>query len=118
MRRKLDVLRRFDENKSGRLEFSEREAARAYLADERRRAPAFPHAPHQPQPPGPAGRGGFSGPFARLPAPIPGPRVEQSDVVPVDPSVALYEPATLRTVFLTFDRNDWEQELAEFYDTD
>ncbi len=30
----------------------------------------------------------------------------------------LYDPATLRTIFLTFENRDWEEELAFFYNTD
>ena len=34
------------------------------------------------------------------------------------PNAPLYDPLTLRTVFLEFDNADWEKELADFYHTD
>jgi hypothetical protein len=48
----------------------------------------------------------------------PGPRVSPADVKPVDKGVSLYDPGTLRTLFLDFDAADWESELADFRDTD
>jgi hypothetical protein len=112
-RQKLKVAARFDENHDGRLEFSEREAARAYIAAERSQAPAFPPHPRQQgvAPP-------WRGPFADLAAPTPGPRLLPGDVAQVSIDADLYEPTALRTFWVTFDRDDWEKELADFYDSD
>ena len=47
----------------------------------------------------------------------PGPRVKPEDV-PTYPDKPLYEPTVLRTLFLTFENKDWEQELQDFHGTD
>ena len=41
-----------------------------------------------------------------------------SDVKPVPASVPVYDAGTLRTVFLQFENEDWEDELTDFYHTD
>jgi hypothetical protein len=38
--------------------------------------------------------------------------------VPAYPDAPLYDPFTLRTLFLDFENDDWEQELADFNNTD
>ena len=48
---------------------------------------------------------------------MPGPKLTPEDVQPF-PDSALYDPNVLRTIFLEFENADWEQELAEFYNTD
>ena len=37
---------------------------------------------------------------------------------PRERRMPLYDPATLRTIFLEFENADWEQELADFHNTD
>jgi spore coat protein CotH len=39
-------------------------------------------------------------------------------VTPVAENIPLYDPGTLRTLFLNFEQSDWEAELAEFKNTD
>src|SRR5437763_15782746 len=60
-------------------------------------------------------RGGFGRPN-REPA-KPGPKVSPADVKSY-PDAGLYEPTVLRTLFLEFERKDWEAELAVFNETD
>lgn len=73
-------------------------------------------------PGGGPGRGGFPGGpggFGRAREPgRPGPKISPSDVKPVDEKVTLYDPAALRTIFLEFENDDWEAELADFKNTD
>ncbi len=95
----LPLLARFDANRSGRLERPERDAARAWLA-------ANPEAR-------PPMRG------RKLPATgTAGARVSPKDVAPVAPEHGLYDSAVVRTLFLTFESEDWERELADFWHTD
>lgn len=47
----------------------------------------------------------------------PGPRIAPEDVKP-NTSAPLYDPDTVRTLFLEFEDADWEAELADFYNTD
>ena len=59
---------------------------------------------------------GFGGPENQEP-PKPGVKVSPDEVKPVQ-SRDLYAPNTLRTLFLEFERDDWEKELQEFHGTD
>jgi hypothetical protein len=114
------LVRQFDADKNGRLDLAERKAAREWLATQpvqgrgfggRGGAPgrgAAPPAGFQP-PPGFGGRG--------LAATSPGPRVGPADVKPAG-SAPLYDTATLRTIFLEFENDDWQDELAAFYNSD
>mgnify|MGYP000997817751 CR=1 FL=1 len=55
----------------------------------------------------------------RLPATgATGVRVAPNDVKRYPPSLDLYAPDALRTVFLTFENSEWERELADFWHTD
>ena len=92
----VKLVARFDQNGDGRLDATERKAARDSLR----------------------GNGG-----ARLArgagyAVTPGARLTPADVKPVPSSVPVYDPATVRTIFLQFDNTDWEQELTAFYNSD
>lgn len=112
------ILKRFDANGNGKLDRDERAAARAWIKENPERRPFGPG--------GPGGRGGFPGPggpggsgppgMSREPA-RPGPRVEPSDVPPAAP-VPLFDPSVMRTLFLTFEDQDWEQALTDFHNTD
>ena len=95
----LALTARFDRNGDKRLDYVERAAARQYLSENPElRRPV---------------RGG------RLTkTPTPGPALTPADVKPVNPKVPLYDPDTLRTLFLEFENADWEQELAAFWHTD
>ena len=95
----LALVERFDRNGNERLERAERDSARAYLA-------ANPQL-RQPM------RG------QRLPATgTPGLKLAAKDVQRYASSVDLYAPDALRTLFLTFEDADWEQELSAFWHTD
>lgn len=48
----------------------------------------------------------------------PGPRLTEGDVEKYADTVPLYDPGALRTYFLEFDHEDWEQELEAFWHTD
>src|SRR5262245_9501392 len=94
----LQLVKQFDKDGDGRLNATERKAARESL----RQSPR----------PGPRGFGGFGfGPTQ------PGPRLSPAQVRSY-PDAPLYDPAILRTIFLQFEDADWEDELADFYHTD
>lgn len=111
------VVGQFDTNRDGRLDASERGAAREWLAKQ-------PVA----MVPGARGRGGRpGGPFgARAGGPIGGGGLAATSrgarLVPTEvnayPKAELYDGAILRTLFISFSNDDWEQELQDFYDTD
>ena len=96
----LEVVEQFDQDGNGWLDRTEREAARAFVVSRG----------------GPRGRGGGRG-FAAAPG-SPGPRVSPHEVPPAPASVPFYAPEVLRTLFVEFETDDWEQELALFKDTD
>ncbi len=48
----------------------------------------------------------------------PGPSLTPDDVTVYPESDALYDPTTIRTIFLTMPEDDWEAELEAFYNTD
>ncbi len=99
--RERPVVAQFDKDGNGRLNTDERKAARDFLASQ----PAT----------GPGGRGGRGGALA---GPVePGPRLAPADVKKYG-NEPLYDMATLRTLFLQFEAEDWEAELAAFNNTD
>lgn len=110
------LVKQFDKDEDGRLNKEERQAARDSIKSEGgRRGGGF----------GPPGGGGFGppggpggrGPFGPQSEPgKPGPRVSPDDVSPSD--APLYDPHVLRTIFIDFEDNDWEAELADFNNTD
>jgi hypothetical protein len=95
----IPLVDRFDKDGNKRLDYIERTAARAYLA-------AHPELRRAVRPPSMTRRG------------TPGPRLSPKDVKLFPTTVSLYDAGTLRTLFLQFERDDWEQELAAFYHTD
>lgn len=96
------VVKQFDANNDGRLDAAERKPAREWLASS----------------------GGGSG-FGRRrffggrtsTTQAQGRRLAPADVKSYS-QVPVYDPATLRTIFLKFDTDDWEDELETFYNTD
>lgn len=100
----VKLVAKFDQNGDGWLNPAERKAARDYLAAEKA-------AGRGPRRPGPRGR-----PESQEP-PTSGPKVNPADVKSF-PGAPLYDPQTVRTLFLEFSNPDWEQELADFYGTD
>ncbi len=109
MQQKTALLKAFDANEDGYLDAAERKAARAKLnsGGARRRGPGGGG-------PGGGGPGGFG---ARETTPTAGRHLTPADV-PSYPGVPLYDPLTLRTLFLEFEDADWEKELADFKGTD
>ena len=96
-RQELKLVKQFDKNGDGRLDAVERKAARPTAAAQGR---------------GPRFRGGG---FANV---EPGRRLTPADVRSYPVSTPLYDLTTLRTIFLQFESDDWEQELADFHNTD
>jgi hypothetical protein len=95
----IPLVDRFDRNGDKRLDLAERTAAREYLAAN----PAL-------RPPPRGNRLNRTG--------SPGPRVSADSVKVYPTTVPLYAPDALRTLFLEFEHQGWEQELAAFYHTD
>jgi|SoiMethySBSTD1v2_1073268.scaffolds.fasta_scaffold01307_25 CotH protein len=94
------LVARFDKDKDGRLNRAERTAARAA-----------------------AGNTGQFG-FGRRPFRFgsanaePGRRLAPADVRSYPATTPLYDLGALRTIFLQFENDDWEEELAAFKNTD
>ena len=91
-REEQQIVAAYDKNKNGRLDRDERVAARTALGDPPRRRTA-----------------------ATAPA---GPRLTPADTRPPYPTTPLYDVQTLRTIYLEFEDQDWEDELSTFYNTD
>jgi hypothetical protein len=96
LQQEVKLVERFDQNGDKRLDAAERRAARESLR-------------------GSGARLVRSGGIASV---APGARMTPADVKPVPGKVPLYDPATIRTIFLQFENADWEQELTAFYNTD
>jgi CotH kinase protein len=103
----LEVRDRFDANKDKVLDATERQAARAWLAGQ---GGGFGG------PGGRRGRRGF-GPGGGFAEGTPGVALKPADVKTYDKE-PLYAPDVLRTLFLQFEEDDWEAELAAFHNTD
>lgn len=107
MEQKQEIQKRFDTDDSGMLEENERKAALAELEKSgggRRMG-------------GPDGRRRPGGRGETRAEARPGERVSPADVE-VYRGAALYEPGTLRTLFLEFDTDEWESQMAAFKRTD
>ena len=92
------VVARFDEDRNGRLDKAERRAARQVLG---------------------AGTGGMRGGWRmRAANVVPGPRFTPAQAKAYPAATSLYALDALRTVFLEFEGDEWEDELAAFYNTD
>lgn len=95
----IPLVARFDRDADKVLDRSERDAARAYLAE---------HPELRPPPRG-----------SRLTRTgSPGVRLAESDVRAYPDSVPLYDGGALRTLFIEFEHDDWEEELEAFWHTD
>ena len=104
----LKLVERFDADGDGRLDREERTLARKAAVDER---PAWGGR-------GPGGPGRGPGGFGdRRPPASPGRQMTPNDV-PTHTDADLYDLTVLRTLFLEFDSDDWEKELADFRPTD
>jgi hypothetical protein len=95
----IPLVARFDRNGDRRLDYAERTQAREYLA-------AHPEL-RRPVRGGRINRTGG-----------PGPKVAPAGVKTYPATVGLYAGDALRTLFVEFERPDWEQELAAFWHTD
>lgn len=96
------IVAQFDKDKNRRLNAEERREARLWLESQ----PAG----------GPGGRGGRG---AQPPATItPGESLKPADVKTYTAKEPLYDLATLRTFFFTFENDDWLKELVAFNNTD
>lgn len=112
MQHERKLRAQFDRDGDKHLNAAERQAARAFLQAN----PA----------PGRGGRsfggppGGFpgGGPGGRSEPTAPGVPLTSADVKIYDAQTPLYDPTALRTLFLTFDSADWENELEAFHNTD
>ncbi len=104
----LKVRKKFDANEDGYLNSEERAQARAYVKQQR----------GNPQRGGRMGGpgGGPGGPGGRN-AGTPGPKLTPNGVKH-HPEAHLYDGTILRTLFLEFENEDWEAEMADFYNTD
>lgn len=108
------LVKQFDKDNDGRLNAGERKAARDFLASSPAQGPGGGRMGGRGGRGGPGGPGGLGG-MALGPA-VPGKAIRPDDVVPA--TTPLYDDATLRTIFLTFDAQDWEAELIAFNNTD
>jgi hypothetical protein len=99
------LVAQFDKDGNQRLDVAERKAAREFLAKEK----AEGRAPRRPGP--------RRGANENASPPEPGPKLSPADVKSFGDE-ALYDPKTLRTLFIEFQNTDWEKELADFYHTD
>jgi len=102
----VELVEKFDQDNDGRLNKSERRLARKEIVrlqasgQGRRRGPGGP---------GGHGRNRVAG--------KPGPKVSPEDVTSYS-SQDLFDTSVLRTIFLTFEADDWEEELQDFKPTD
>lgn len=95
------IVKQYDKDGDGQLNAEERKVARAFLKSDRggREKMRF----------GPGG--------GRVEKASPGPRVSPSEVA-IYSGAKFYDPTVLRTLFLSFENDDWEQELQDFHGTD
>jgi spore coat protein CotH len=114
----IKVLDQFDADQNGRLDASERKAAREWLKSNRPQ-----RGMRGPGGRGPGGPGGFPGPGGPEGegrddgTPKVGGKVEPKDVRNHGDQ-PLFAPDIVRTFFLEFPNADWHEELTAFYRTD
>jgi hypothetical protein len=93
--REQELVPQYDKDGDGRLNRQERDAARSSVVP----------------------RGGFMRGFRFAADGSPGRALAPADVGPY-PTTPIYDLGTLRTMFLQFEHEDWEEELAAFNNTD
>ena len=106
----LKVVAKFDKNGDKRLDATERKAAREFVQKENSQRGNR----------GPGGRRGPGGPGRnenQEPA-KPGAKLTPAQVKTFTTNTPLYDPLTLRTIFIQFENADWEKELSDFHNTD
>ncbi|MFK8113125.1 MAG: CotH kinase family protein [Rubripirellula sp.] len=101
----IELLEKFDQDKSGALDVEERAEAREWLKSQK----GTRGGPGRRGPGGPRGNQASAG--------SPGPELDPSQVESFTDK-HLYDPSVLRTIFLEFESDEWEQELADFKPTD
>lgn len=97
----MQIVEQYDADKDGRLNADERKAARIAMSGGDGRS----------------GRGEWFMTPSGSNTGKSGPRLKPADVRQYN-SEPLYDPHVLRTLFIEFESDDWEQELAFFYNTD
>ena len=102
MRQERRIVANFDKDGDKRLDTAERAAAREFLKQNPE--------PRRGGPPGGRRPGGFGPDGGEATPVVPGKTVTPADVKPSG-SRDLYDPATLRTIFIQFENKDWEAEL-------
>jgi hypothetical protein len=100
------LVAQFDKDGNQRLNAEERRAARVWLAEQ----------PAQGRGGGRQGRGGGGGRGGMV-AGTPGAKISPSAVKTYG-AEPFYDPSVLRTLFFTFENDEWEQELMAFNDSD
>lgn len=105
MNEERKILAQFDKDGDKRLNRDERAAAREFLKQNPQARRGGP----------PGGRRGPMG--MERAAPASGKRISLDEVKAAE-SADLYDPDTLRTLFLNFENDDWEAELEAFHNTD
>ena len=104
----VDLVEKFDADKNGTLDTEERSLARKEIV----RLQSSNQGRRRGGPPGGGPRGGGNRPTGKQ-----GPKVSPADAQNFS-SEGLFDPDVLRTVFLTFEADDWEKELQDFKPTD
>ncbi|MFK7817084.1 MAG: CotH kinase family protein [Planctomycetaceae bacterium] len=102
----LKLVEKFDKDKDGRLSAAERKPASEWLKEQQANSQRRGGRRR-----GPGGRGNDQ-------QASPGPKVSPEDVTAVGEDKSLYDASVLRTIFLTFENEKWEEELAMFKPTD
>jgi hypothetical protein len=113
MQQEIKLLGQFDKDGDKRLNAAERKAAREFAQKQRAQGPGSRGPGGRRSPGGP----GFRGPNENAEPPHPGPKLSPTNVKAFR-DAPLYDPFTLRTLFLEFESADWEKELADFHHTD
>ena len=115
--RERRLVDQFDQDEDGVLNEQERKLAREFVKANPRRAGGRGPGGRGPGGRGPGGRGpGGPTDAANAQPNERGLSISPDDVTNVD--APLYDESVLRTLFLEFDNEDWEDELADFYRTD
>ncbi len=111
------LVAKFDKDKNGWLNKEERAEARVEAKAGGGGGPGGGRGPGGRGPGGPGGGRGPGGPGGPRPTPKPGIQVAVEDVKKYGKE-GLYDPNVLRTIFLQFDDEDWEAQMADFKPTD
>lgn len=110
MNAEVKLRAKFDRDGNRMLDAAERKAAREHLA-------ANPAGRGPGGRGGPGRRGGPPGFGGERAAPSPGEQLAPADVKTFGDE-PLFDGATLRTLFFTFEDADWEKQMEEFHNTD